>query len=286
MLPVVVTTLMSLDIDNDDAFAELLSLAKVDPGLALEVLRTLRVKSDSSVAVTSLEKALNRIGTVSLKALVTNRSSVQVFVPTSHSDTCMWLHFIQVAIASAQLAQSFRSLNVDRNDAYLAGLLHDIGRLVDFERLSKSPSEVDMVGYEDPAELLIAEAEAFGHDHVQLGSIAGHAWSLPDYVIGAIEHHHSDLRTVSIKEDKLKIVEIVKFADEISMYAMRRGTSDQQAFKRLCRAFFEKRSVFLHKLSPSQELLDRILATMIESAEHEFARLKLGKAPTSFKSHA
>ncbi|WP_439100760.1 HDOD domain-containing protein [Congregibacter sp.] len=284
VLPVVVTTLLSLDPNDDNAFSELLKLAKVDPGLTVEILRILRVKSRNSVTISSLKKALIRIGAASLKELVTRRSSVQVFVPTAHAETCMWLHFIQVAIASEQLSRSFRSLEISRNRAYLAGLLHDMGRLVDFERLAKSPSEVDRVGYKDPSSLLLAEAQAFGHNHVQLGSIAGNAWSLPDYIIGAIEHHHSDLRAVSIREENLKIIEVVKFADEISMHAMRSRGDDPHTFQRLCQAFFEKQSVYLHKLSPPQEVLDGILTTMIDAAEKEFTHLQLGKAPINCMS--
>lgn len=76
-----------------------------------------------------MKRALTRVGVAALKRLVIEQSSAHVFVPTTPAEAGQWLHFIQVAIACEQLAQNFKALGIDRNKAYLAGLLHDVGRL-------------------------------------------------------------------------------------------------------------------------------------------------------------
>ncbi|WOJ94806.1 HDOD domain-containing protein [Congregibacter variabilis] len=279
VLPVVITALMSLDLDAEGSFAEVLALANVDPCLAIKILQS----AGAAGAVRggdTLPKAMVRLGVSAMHRLVSERSSATVFVPVTDAEKCLWLHFIQVALCAQFLVKNCKALKVDADKAYLAGLIHDIGRLVDYEQIAQAPNEIESSDYHDPEALLHAETHAFGHSHVGIGVIASKRWKLPDYLIAAVEHHHDNLRELRGPDLETRtLVELVQCADELSVFVLRRDSSDLAAVKALCQRFLDSKSAVLAQCGVDVALLQKALAYMQDEAETAFLRLKLGKAP-------
>jgi len=98
----------------------------------------------------------------------------------------LWQHALGTAIG-ARLISKHHRLNFDE-EAYFAGLLCDIGKLV-FERLLRDanlhPSDW---GHHSFLEL---ERASFGIDHAMLGAEIARRWSLPDELVTAIACHHA-----------------------------------------------------------------------------------------------
>jgi putative nucleotidyltransferase with HDIG domain len=101
--------------------------------------------------------------------------------------TSFWLHGIAVAVLSERLAQRTRAADV--RQAFTAGLLHDVGKLVIGDFLEQESGAVR----EKMQRLtfLDAEHEVLGTDHCEVGLTVAQRWSLPPEVGQAARWHHA-----------------------------------------------------------------------------------------------
>jgi HD-like signal output (HDOD) protein len=110
-----------------------------------------------------------------------------------------WRHSLACAVVAEDaavatfVAQSKARAYVDKDAAYTAGIIHDLGRLV----LAKSrPMEYAdlLIGAESgPCDVLARERELFGIDHCQAGRSLVQAWKLPAEFIEIASGHHGDI---------------------------------------------------------------------------------------------
>lgn len=97
----------------------------------------------------------------------------------------LWQHALGTAIG-AKLISKHLHLKIDE-DAYFAGLLCDIGKLV-FEKLLRE-SGINRLEWGQQSFLELERAN-FGIDHATLGAEIGRRWQLPENLVTAIAHHH------------------------------------------------------------------------------------------------
>lgn len=121
-------------------------------------------------------------------------------------------HALEVALGARMLAEG-----ADRelaSEVFVAGLLHDLGRLV----LSSIASDryapmADLQG----AELVEAERQEFGFDHGALGAACLENWQLPSQICLALRYHHDLEAAEKIEDARTRcVVGAVALADEIS----------------------------------------------------------------------
>lgn len=98
-------------------------------------------------------------------------------------------HSLAVGIVAHELA--LLSKVVAPNEAYIAGILHDVGQLVfyvhDAAKYSDIRQQANLAG-----ELLQLEVDAFGLNHCQVGMLLASYWQLPKDIMRAMGGHHDD----------------------------------------------------------------------------------------------
>lgn len=99
-------------------------------------------------------------------------------------DRGFWRHSLGVGLTSRVLVEASPKWPLRSEEAYVAGLLHDIGQLVIDEFLP--PMEGRRVGRKD-------EIEAVGLDHAELGEYILSQWNLPETITACVRHHHDYL---------------------------------------------------------------------------------------------
>ncbi|WOJ94805.1 HDOD domain-containing protein [Congregibacter variabilis] len=280
VLPICISTLTRPDVDIDDHIDDILALAKVEPCLTIRIFQ-LAAKHFPSRAVTSVQQALMLVGSRAIDELIEVQSMARPFHPDNDEERCMWAHFVHVSIAAGMLAKVYGQLGVKPEAAEEAGLLHDLGRLVHYKHLAKSPSEIEMQGYRDPAELLQAEEAVFGISHVALGSVAAEIAHAPAYIRDCIDHHHSKAANIPRKTSAANgsLIELVAIADEIAMYCHRRPADDEDEFAKRSRRFMETRSVYVKKCRPKLEDVYEVLLSSLKQTQTEYLRLGMGPPP-------
>lgn len=95
-------------------------------------------------------------------------------------------HSLAVALATRALARHV-GLPIEA-EAYMAGLLHDVGVLVLMRAVPESTSRFDSAAA--PQDGLDAERERIGATHVQAGQLLAEAWQLPGWLVQALAQHH------------------------------------------------------------------------------------------------
>jgi len=100
----------------------------------------------------------------------------------------LWQHSVAVAFAARRLAIEVGVEPVEQ--AFVAGLLHDIGKLILSSRMEDAFDEVVALAEERRAPLHEVENELLGFDHAELGAQVAAAWNFPPELEEAIRYHH------------------------------------------------------------------------------------------------
>jgi HD-like signal output (HDOD) protein len=129
-----------------------------------------------------------------------------------------WMHSIACGLAARTIAVYRREPNVER--FYIAGLLHEIGRLVIFENLPDLARKTIEIHEGEHKFLHYVEQEVMGFDHAAVGGAILREWRLPDNLVEPVAFHHQPLEARNYPVETA----IVHFADIIAC-AMQLGTS-------------------------------------------------------------
>lgn len=190
-LPAVVMELLGT-IDQEDVDVSVLA-KKVSHDQALTA-KTLRLANSSlyslQVKVTTIQQAITYLGFQTTRNLITAVAVTGCFpsgLCPGFDDKAFWRHSIAAAACARVLA---RRMRFNQDYAFTAGLLHDIGRLVLVSTQPRRYQQVLALRAERDCELLQAEREVLGVDHVAAGvALAGH-WNFSDTMRQAIACHH------------------------------------------------------------------------------------------------
>ncbi|MEZ5988418.1 MAG: HDOD domain-containing protein [Planctomycetota bacterium] len=174
--------------------------------------------------------------------LVTAVSVTRVFIPTKQKHRELWTHSLQVATAARRIAQLGHASRKEQETAYVAGLLHDLGRFIMLEQDAQKLLEIDESCWSNPDEMLRQELAVAGIDHTETGRVLCQAWKLPVTLVSVVRHHHDDGSTKALDASLRSLIETVQMADRLSVVLMRqnrlRGLEPgmiEQRIETLCR---------------------------------------------------
>jgi putative nucleotidyltransferase with HDIG domain len=172
----------------------LAGLISLDQALASMVLQMSNsVSLGYSRTCTTLYEAIMQIGLGRLKTLLLSSSATDMLKRRLNGyrlgEGELWRHSLVTAVASEWLAQALHYPNTE--EAYVSGLLHDIGKLfLDQFVLSNYRAIIDYVQqYQMP--LWQVEEKLLGIDHARLGGMMAERWNFPVVLVDAIRFHHA-----------------------------------------------------------------------------------------------
>jgi putative nucleotidyltransferase with HDIG domain len=191
-LPAVVMELLG-SIDKEDIDISVLA-KKVSYDQALTA-KTLRLANSSlyslQVKVTTIQQAITFLGFQTTRNLITAVAVTGCFpsgLCPGFDDKAFWRHSIATAACARVLA---RRMRFNQDYAFTAGLLHDIGRLVLVSTRPGRYQHALELRAERDCELLEAEREVLGVDHVAAGVALAEHWNFSDTMRQAIACHHA-----------------------------------------------------------------------------------------------
>ncbi len=183
---------------------------ELDPVLASTILRLANSPFYGFARkIGNVRDAAVLLGMHSLKQLVISFSLVKTF--NSQSDggfnrQALWLHSVAVAVAARILAEH-SGHNPD--DAFIAGVLHDIGQFILDQCLGEEYALVLRYRDEQGCTLSLAERALLGIDHGRVGAAAISQWKLPlAFAEVALRHH-----AVPERPPVTPLVDLVHLAD-------------------------------------------------------------------------
>jgi putative nucleotidyltransferase with HDIG domain len=188
--PAVALRALQLVSKDEARLRDLNDLISTDQAIAAQLLRLtnsplygIRVEITSTLQATMLlgfERVKGLLLTIGIKSYL--RDSLQL--PALRA---CWSHSLACAMVTEELAKLSLA---DKEVAYTAGLIHDIGRLALAIVHCKSYAEFAKSTEESPCDVLERERELFGMDHCEAGRSLMTAWNLPQDLIAVAAHHH------------------------------------------------------------------------------------------------
>lgn len=184
-----------------------------DPSLTASVLRL----SNSAGFITrskidSVHDAIKIIGLRNLNAILTASSARKILETKYSVYKEIWDHCHRVAFYAREIAMIKGHMRL-AEEAFLAGVLHDLGKIV---LLATSESiekwVTDLSVRRNIRTSTILEEVSIGISHSTIGEMIARKWNMPDYVVESIKYHHSPI----LASDEFKgIVGITYLANEL-----------------------------------------------------------------------
>jgi len=215
-IPVVMAELIQALNDDDIDLNDLGRIISKDPSMSMNVLKVansafygLRNK------VATIEHAVRMLGTREITSLCIACSACSVLRPSSRQSTIdltlFWRHSVATGVFSKLLASE---LNIGLlNNIYLAGLIHDVGKIV-LDRFAHDVySDVLCLTHNDNISLLDAEKQVMGASHDMVGAWLMEKWQLPLIFNQVSLYHH---RAHDAPDECLIAVSIVSFANHLA----------------------------------------------------------------------
>ncbi len=165
----------------------------------------------------SISRALEKL---SLRLIRDTFLSMNVYQVASkdahklHTRRQLIRHSLAVACCAKDIAEI--ALGTDNQPAFMAGLLHDIGKLALDEAMPKSFARLIEEAKSENTGLCAIEQKRLGADHTIFGKRLAQKWHLPDEIALAIWLHHSDTALVTQNIPEAKIAQIVQLADMLA----------------------------------------------------------------------
>jgi len=191
-LPVVMTRVIEMVDDPNTTAVQLADFISRDQSLSMKILK---------LANSAFYGFPQKIGTINLAIVVLGFQSVKdlglsaAVVETFHTDQFgraidinkFWVHSIAVAAGCKILARN-SNINIS-GEIFIAGLLHDIGKLVMLRFIPDEFNEANAIAKKKKVELHKSELEILGFSHADLGGWLAEQWSLPYHQSNAIYYH-------------------------------------------------------------------------------------------------
>ncbi len=178
--------------DPDSDFDDIAEIIGVDPSLTPRLLKIVNSAFYGFRGeIETISHAMGVVGTEQLMQLVLATTVVEQFkgIPKDLVDmNYFWRHSVACGL-SARAIHRARG-EYDGESIFVAGLLHDIGRLV---MCLKVPDQLKIVldfAEKSGDRWYKAEAKYFGFDHGGVGGALLRAWNLPVKLQEAVAHHH------------------------------------------------------------------------------------------------
>jgi HD-like signal output (HDOD) protein len=212
--------------------------------------------------IQSIGRAVTIVGLRQLSSLAVATAVTSTFknIPPEIIDMkSFWKHSLACGTICRLLASYKKNIHNNTESYFLAGLLHDIGRLVIYQYFPMLAQEALSQAQSNPHLLREVEPKLFGDDHTELGNILIQQWRLPSILEYACHFHHSPLKS----PDKL-VASITHVADIIS-YVMRFGSSGEYYVPPLEPGAWEQIGLPVSVLSPIMKQADAILEETLQT---------------------
>lgn len=141
----------------------------------------------------TLRQALTRLGAKTTKSLILAASARGYFFKERKGlkawGPILWQHSVECGFAARRIATACRF--EDPEQAFIGGIMHDIGKLAILMVDDKKFMEIQRVQITENITDLVAEAEMLGSTHTELGRLLMEKWRMPEAVQACTEFHHA-----------------------------------------------------------------------------------------------
>lgn len=211
-LPHILLKLLEICHSEEPSFEGISGILDKDTALAAKIIAVVNSPFyGRPTKIASVDRALIALGLESVKTVAISAAVYQVFSQIGGSLDLkrFWWHSLLCANLTKLIAAKIGYASPD--EAYLAGLLHDIGQLVLWANFPKDYANLSQG--EDENGLIELERKRLGATHCEIGAWLIGGWNLQSFIADAALYHHEPMGRILHAPDLVKIVHL---ADEIA----------------------------------------------------------------------
>jgi len=218
-LPSIATTIMEKTLDAKINARQIAQMVEKDQALAIKVLRVAnspfyrRIKE-----ISTIRGAVVLLGFNVLKSIVLSISVINLFNEKEKRVLDFykfWQHSIACAVCAKSIANKVSPESAE--DAFMAGLLHDLGKVVSDQLICTKGEYAQVLDVMNRANsnIIQVEQDIVGIDHATLGKHLMEKWNLPSLLSKTIAYHHNIDDIIDDNKTK-KLCSIIHVADIIT----------------------------------------------------------------------
>ncbi|MFZ5981010.1 MAG: HDOD domain-containing protein, partial [Candidatus Zixiibacteriota bacterium] len=267
-LPQTLVAVLRVIRDDKSSAEELAGVLLKDPALTARVLRIVNSTFyGARREITTVSKAVVMMGMRQVTALALSTSIYNLASnwETKINRVKFWRHSLEVAIAARMIAERIQYPHVE--EAFVAGLLHDIGLLIIEKSFPDDFCKILIRGQrgENTFEY---EEELLGTNHARVGQFLLEQWNIPQSICDAVGHHHNQY-PADCNNSELIYSQIIALANLVSSFSVIREPRGEQIFE------IENREILRSNLGLSVENLKEIQVKLLPRTVEEARYLEI-----------
>lgn len=231
VMPAVLARLVDACQAEEAPAEELAAIIALDPALTARVFALASAGDDAEMPA-GLARCVALVGNGVIRSMAGAEAAARVFGATGREHDFIlgrtWFHALKTAALARTLAAGLGYAEPD--EAYLAGLLHDVGML--------ALAAIDPAGYpwllhhgRDDEALCRTETERYGASHAEVGAWMAEAWQRQSFLPDAILYHHVPAERAASAHP---LIRIVLLANQLAQLECAPGDTGAAELARLC----------------------------------------------------
>lgn len=262
-MPVVADKVMRLVADPNTTTEQLQKVISADQALAARILKIANSVFYSSVRkINTISEAIVMIGFNTLRSLVLTASSRDIYKRFGLTEKMLWEHSMGAAISAGIIAKEIRIVN--QEEAYLGGLLHDVGKVVLNNSDPQKFAKVMETVYNDHISFRSAEWDVYGFSHADVGAMVIRKWKLSESLEMAVRNQYNP-KWLSTDPNLMKLTAVVGLANQ---FCLKLGIGHRQPVSDLPLEKEETFDILQMNAAVLPELLEKALKAFEEEKSY------------------
>jgi HD-like signal output (HDOD) protein len=229
-LPTIVTQLIAIVGDPASSARQIAMLVSTDQALTAKILKVANsafygfAREIATVQLAIVVLGIEMVKNIGLSVAVLKRFATgrehRLF-----DRQRFWEHAIGCGVAARMLAKNFLNKRI-ADEAFVAGVLHDIGKLILIEYFYDDFCEALEKAESEGISIFEAEEHVLGVSHADIGGWLAEKWNLPKHLVLAIAHHHRPFDPNGDKPEDLVL--LAHMGDALIRHLRIGNSGDQQ----------------------------------------------------------
>jgi putative nucleotidyltransferase with HDIG domain len=177
--------------DPNSEMADIARQISMDPALTADLLKIVNSAQYMLVKrVDSISDAVKMVGMRGISNLLYSYGTQKILGDDTIEKKILWEHSYKTAFYAYNLARNFRKNRNLMDDVYVAGILHDMGKIIFSSVHPELLNKIKNFCTEKNYSISVFEDLAAGMNHAEIGALIAEKWNFPDDFIVAIRFHH------------------------------------------------------------------------------------------------
>jgi signal transduction histidine kinase/HD-like signal output (HDOD) protein len=265
-LPVIALEAIRRALSPEASIEGMAELIEIDPALTAMVLRVANTPyHERACSITSLRTALSKLGYAVLRGIALSCPTLEFFtdrpVDYGTDPVRLWKHSIGTAVWARELAAR-TAPPVDPEEAFVCGLLHDVGKLFLCSRMKQGYGALLSRADAEDVPAYRLERERFGFSHADVGRWLLDQWKIPALYCSVVQHHHDPSQDFLDGSYPQTLCRIVHLANRLAR-GHRRGPGDDPGSDRTAARILKGLCLSSEEMGRARKEVERTVRSLL-----------------------